>query len=102
MRALFGFVGGVLLFLGASCVVAEVLLWTLGGADSLYSLHDLWASLHGPSLASLEQQLADLLGGIFGVALGWLLALPSWLVFLVVGGLLSLGGMGGREQRTFG
>jgi len=101
MRALSGFLGRVFLFLGASCVVAELLLLTVGDADTLYSLRDLWTSLHGPSLAGLRDDVSDPLGGVLWTPLGWFLALPSWLVFLALGGLLVLAGSGGRE-RTFG
>ena len=101
MRALFGFLARVFLFLGAACVVAEVLLLTVGDADTLYSLEDLWTSLHGASLAGLQETVSGPLGGALWTPLNWLLALPSWLVFLALGGLFLLGGSGGRE-RTFG
>ena len=101
MRALFGFLARVFLFLGASCVVAEALLLTVGGADTLYSLKDLWTSLHGPSLQGLRADVAGPLDGALWTPLDWFLALPSWLVFLALGGLFLLGGSGGRE-RTFG
>ncbi|MFP4127177.1 MAG: hypothetical protein ACLFU0_11095 [Alphaproteobacteria bacterium] len=101
MRALSGFLARVFLFLGAACVVAEVLLLTIGDADTLYSLQDLWASLHGPSLSELQEEVSGPLGGALWTPLNGFLALPSWLVFLALGGLLLLGGSGGRE-RTFG
>jgi hypothetical protein len=97
MRALLGFLARVFLFLGASCAVAEVLLLTVGDADTLYSLEDLWTSLHGPSLADLQAGVRSPLW----TPVHWFLALPSWLVFLALGGLFLLGGSGGRE-RTFG
>jgi hypothetical protein len=101
MRALSGFLARVFLFLGAACVVAEVLLLTVGGADTLYSLGDLWTSLHGPSLAGLQADADGSFGRVLWTPVSWLLALPSWLVFLALGGLFLLGGSGGRE-RTFG
>jgi hypothetical protein len=101
MRALSGFLARVFLFLGAACVVAEVLLLSVGDAATLYSLEDLWTSLHGPSLTGLRQDLSGPLGGALWTPVDWLLALPSWLVFLALGGLFLLGGSGGRE-RTFG
>jgi hypothetical protein len=101
MRALSGFLARVFLFLGAACVVAEVLLLSVGDAATLYSLEDLWTSLHGPSLSGLRQDVSGPLGGALWTPVDWLLALPSWLVFLALGGLFLLGGSGGRE-RTFG
>jgi hypothetical protein len=101
MRALSGFLARVFLFLGAACVVAEVLLLSVGDAATLYSLEDLWTSLHGPSLTGLRQDLSGPLGGALWTPVDWLLALPSWLVFLALGGLFLLAGSGGRE-RTFG
>jgi hypothetical protein len=101
MRALSGFLARVFLFLGAACVVAEVLLLTVGDADTLFSLEDLWTSLHASSLAGLRAQVSAPLGGALWTPVDWLLALPSWLVFLALGGLFLLGGGGGRE-RTFG
>lgn len=100
MRWLFGFLGGVLLFLGASCAVAEVLLLTLGDAEGLYSLQDLWAALGGPGLAGPAVE-GDDWRALLWQPMAWLLALPSWLVFLSLGGLFMLGGGRGRE-RTFG
>jgi len=102
MRALFGFFARVFLFLGASCVVAEGLLLTVGNADTLYSLRDLWTSLHGASLAGLQEEVSAPLGGTLWTPLDWFLALPSWLVFLALGGLLLLGSGGGGRERTFG
>ncbi len=96
MGALFGFLARVFLFLGAACVVAEVLLLTIGDADTLYSLRDLWRSLHGPSLSGLQADVSGPLGGALWTPLDWFLALPSWLVFLGLGGLFLLGGSCGR------
>jgi len=102
MRALSGFLARLFLFIGAACVVAEVLLLTIGGADSLFSLEDLWTSLHGPSLAGLRQDAGGLAGGALWTPVDWFLALPCWLVFLALGGLFLLGGGGGGRERTFG
>jgi hypothetical protein len=102
MRALSGFLARLFLFVGASCVVAELWLLTIGGADTLFSLEDLWTSLHGPSLEGLRQDASGLAGGALWTPVGWFLALPSWLVFLALGGLFLLGGGSGGRERTFG
>ncbi len=89
-----------MLFVAASCGVAQVLLLTVGGADSLYSVQDLWTSLGG---SGFDGPTAAAMGwrGLLVGPIAWLTALPSWLVFGALGGLLLLMGSGGRE-RSFG
>jgi hypothetical protein len=99
MAKICGFFGGLLVFFGAACVVTEVLRFTVGEAQSLFSLEALWVGLDGPNPRALLAQEGLL---VFVTSpLRWFLALPSWLVFLALGGVLMLTGGRGRE-RTFG
>ena len=92
------FLGGVLVFLGVACLVAEALHLVVGDAGGWLTLERVWAGVHVGSLDALHDALPNVLAG----AAGWLLTLPSWLVLLVPGlPLLLLGGRG-RERGGFG
>ncbi len=99
MGPVFAALGGLLLFVGASCAVAELLLIAIGGADPFFTLRDLWTSLRLPGLGGAAA--GDGATSLATAPIAWLTALPSWLVFAALGGLLMLGRGRGRE-RPFG
>ncbi len=102
MRTVFAFLGGVLVFFGAACVVAEALHVVVGDMAGWLSLGRVWAGVHGGSLDALEETVRSAVGGGFWTSVAWVLALPSWLVLLVLGLPLLLMGGRGRERSGFG
>ncbi|TVQ33000.1 MAG: hypothetical protein EA356_12640 [Geminicoccaceae bacterium] len=100
MRILFSFLGGVLVFLGVACLVAEGLHWVIGDARGLLSLERVWNGVHAGSRDALEAALRSTLGATLWTPVGWVLALPSWLVLLVLG--LPLWMLGGRTRERGG
>ena len=102
MRTLLGLIGNLLLFLAAACVVAELLHLVIGDGQGWLSLARVWAGVHGGSLEGFQGGASGTIGGLASRPLGWLLALPSWLVLLALGAPLAMLGRRGRERSGFG
>lgn len=99
MGRFFAFVGSLLVFFGAACIVADVLRFAVAGSDQLLSVTSMLKALFGIDVVAMATASPAWAAWIWTPMI-WILGLPTWLVCLLIGVPLA---MGGRErERSFG
>lgn len=92
--------GVALLVAAASIAVAQLLALVAGTTTVPVSLATIWAGLSPGSLAGFQGMVERTAGTVVWTTLHWLLSLPAWLPFGLMGILLLLLG-GGRSRGGF-
>ncbi len=102
MRSLLYYLGMVLLIAAAASGVAEILFYLTNDAHDGLGLGTMWYRVNANSLvgfqAGIEKGLGSTVGPAVWMPIAFVLRLPAWLVFGVLGVLFMLLG---RERQRF-
>jgi hypothetical protein len=93
------FLGGLFLLIGAVILVADITAARGTGAAGLgVSLAKHWANLAPSSLAASQKAIQSASGLLWDPFVKSILAVPAWLLFATIGGLLAW--LGRRRRRV--
>ncbi len=84
--------GAALLVVAAALMVAQLLALLAGTAAAPVSLATIWSGLGEASLIGLQGMIERTAGSVAWTTLHWLLSLPAWIPFGLLGILLLLAG----------
>lgn len=102
MRRLGFGLGLLLLIVAGAAAVAQIFSLLVNASYQPVALGSIWYNIHANSLVGLQALIEKSISPALWPPVLWLLRLPAWLFFGVLGGMLLLLCRGRGRDRAFG